>query len=234
MLLCYLQIAEEEIDKLFNMTSLALLEMESLLEERRRVLRLLNLNEEGNSVRWRLDEEIKRALQAAAQSTVSSRSTAEVKRNETEELMHLIGELRATRDEDLLGKDRDVLQLQDELANMDVEVYRQDMSVERLRRRCLDASEELDEWKERCAILAKGKRLVYMYQRYGAQSNTDLYTVSLGSVASTSPRTDRACMLREAASASARPRSKKMTTRKSAISASPGRRATSEILLMTT
>ena len=204
--------------------------MESLLEERRRVLRLLNLNEEGNSVRWRLDTEIKRALQAAAKSTVSSRSTAEVKGNETEELRRLIGELRATRDGTLLGKDRKVLQLQDELANMDVEVYRQDMSVERLRRRCLDANEELDEWKKRCEILAKGKRLVYMYQRYGAQSGTDLYTASLGSVASTSPRTDIAYMPREAASARARPRSKNMSTRKSAISASPVKRVTSEIL----
>ena len=75
---------------------------------------------------------------------------------------------------------------------MDVEVYRHDMSVERRRRRCLDASEELDEWKKRCEILAKGKRLVYMYQRYGAQSGTDLYMSSFGSVASTSPRTERA------------------------------------------
>ena len=230
MLLCYLQIAEEEIDKLLNMTSLALLEVESLLEERRRVLRLPNLNEEGNSVRWRLDTEIKRALQAAAQSTVSSRSTAEVKRNETEELRRLIGELRATLDGYLRSKDRKVLQLQDELANVDVDVYREDMRVERLRRRCLDANEELNEWKKRCKILAKGKRLVYMYQRYGPQSGTDLYTASFGSVASPSPRTERACMPREAASAGARPRSRKMSTRKSAISASPVRRVTSEIL----
>ena len=198
------------------MASFALLEMESLLEERRRVVRLLHLDEESNSVRWRLDMEINRALQAAAQSTVDSRSSAEVKCNETDELKRLIRELRSTRYEDLLGKDKEVLQLQDDMAQMDVEVYRHDMSVDRLRHQCLDANEELDEWKERCEILAKGKRLAYMYQRYGAQPGTDRYTASFASIASmfASPSTERTCTPRETPNASTCPKSQKKSTRK--------------------
>ena len=221
------------MNKLRNMTSHALLEMESLLDERRRALRLLNLDEESNSATWRLDEKIIESLKAAAQSIVDAKTSAASKDNEKEELEGLIRQLRETGENTLLGKDKEVLKYQDQVASANAEVEQQDMTVKRLRLRCKEAEEELDEWKERCEILERGKRLCYIYQRDGARTALDgdsSATASSGSLRPMGaiPKSQKAGTIRETPSGSVRPKTKKKSARKSAVAVSSKGRVTSE------
>ena len=155
------------------MTSHALLEMESLLEQRRRALRLLNLDEKSNSVSWRMDEKIQEALKAAAQSIVDAKTATAGKENENEELERRIRQLKDARKEELQGLDKEVLRYKDEVALLDTKLERQDAIVEKLRSRDRDLNAELDEWKTRCEELERSKRLSQLYQREGVHVGQD-------------------------------------------------------------
>jgi len=155
------------------MTSHALLEMESVLEERRRALRLLNLDEKSNSVSWRMDEKIEEALQAAAQSIVDAKNATAGKETENEELERRIRQLKNARKEELQGLDKEVLRYKDEVAQLDTKLEQREAIVEKLRSRDRDLNAELEEWKTRCDELERSKRLSYLYQRDGAHVGPD-------------------------------------------------------------